>query len=112
MPGYFITSFGAQVIVEQSCFSGIGELGNGGGPILLGRHNDGESDGAAVLAPQQVLMFDNNFVANDADGTTDYCNLVSEMQPDGLPPTCNVSVMSADSASECQSTVQDLFVFW
>lgn len=95
LPRHLVTSLGAEVVVEKSCFNGNG-LGTGGSPILLGHKADS----------MPTIKFDatDNFVKSPTD-----CNFVSEMLPDGVPPSCNENVTA--TAIECLSTAKDLVLF-
>lgn len=95
-PGYLVTSLGAQMVIERSCFTvGSSKLGTGGGPVLVGLGNNG----------MPALVTRDNHV----DGNVG-CNFVSEMLPDGSPPSCNINVTA--SATVCQSTMKDFWIFW
>lgn len=91
-PGYLVTSLGAEVIIESSCFVD-NNLGPGGSPVLLGLAN---------VAPKFEAK-DNFVVGTD-------CDFVSEILPDGSTPMCSADVKA--SATECQSSAKDLPVFW
>lgn len=102
-----MTSWGAQVIVERSCFGGGNNLGSGGSPVLLGRAENG--------TPPRFQAMDNFVdVVVDNNDTASCGNLVSEMEPDGSPPTCsnNANATTTSAATECLSTVRDVLILW
>lgn len=89
MPGYIITSLGAEVIIENSCFSDT-SFGIGGSPVLLGLEETNDP----------IFSATNNFISES--GT---CAFVSQVEP-GAQPTCRD--VSAD-ATECQAGANELF---
>lgn len=91
-PGYLLTTLGAELRIEQSCFQ-AGSIGDGGSSVLLGLENG-----------VPIFYSEGSYV--EGAGA---CNFVTEAVP-GLPHTCDVNIKA--NATSCLSSVKDTVPYW